>query len=66
MSIDPEILKVEAEASAHEKEKRQKPLKPARSQAELVRTRNSNIMLFFAVTQSTVTILIALKTFGII
>jgi hypothetical protein len=46
--------------------KEEKPLKHARSKAELIRTRNSNIMLFFATTQASCTILILLKTFGII
>lgn len=47
-------------------EKKIKPLKHARSKAEIIRTRNSNIMLVFAITQASCTILILLKTFAII
>jgi hypothetical protein len=47
-------------------ETKKKPLKHARTRAEIIRTRNSNIMLFFAVAQSSCTILILLRTFGII
>jgi hypothetical protein len=41
-------------------------LKVARSQAELIRTRNSNVILFLAVMQTTTNILVAFKVFGVI
>jgi hypothetical protein len=41
-------------------------LKPARSQAELVRTRNSNVLLGLAIAQVTCNIAVALRIFHII
>lgn len=41
-------------------------LKPARSQAELVRTRNSNLLLFIAINQLLINGAVALKVFGIL
>jgi hypothetical protein len=41
-------------------------LKPARSQAELVRTRNSNVLVIFAGSSLMTNLLIALRVFHII
>lgn len=43
-----------------------KPLKPARSQAELIRTRNSNILVCIAIASWLTNTLVALKVFGIL
>lgn len=40
-----------------------KPLKAARSQAELTRTRNSNIMVFVGLSQLTINVLVVARVF---
>lgn len=47
-------------------DKEEKPLKKARSQAELTRTRNSNILLLYATITTITNVLVALKVFGLI
>lgn len=57
-------LAVETDALLHEKPK--KPLKPARSQAELTRVRQGYLLISLNCLNVCIAALIALKTFGII
>jgi hypothetical protein len=60
--VDPEISRIATEVVAHESEQKQeKPLKPARSEAELHAVKQRNVQIGLVAS-----ILIALKTFGII
>lgn len=46
-----------------ETEAQDKPLRHARSQAELIRTRNSNIMVFVGLMQLTINCLVVARVF---
>jgi hypothetical protein len=58
-----EQARIEVEA---EEIKKAKPLKKARSQAELTRVRQGYALVLLSFTNVSLTVLIALKTFGII
>jgi hypothetical protein len=60
---DLKLIKTEVESIQH---KEQKPLKKARSQAELTRVRQGYLLITLNLTNVCIAGLIALKTFGII
>lgn len=68
--VDPEVAKIMIEAGAQkvdeEPVKKSKPLKPARSQAELTRVRQGYLLISLNCLNVCIGALIALRAFGLI
>ena len=68
MSLDPRLDPAVIAAKAEDEPvvKPPKPLKPARSQAELTALKQRRVQIFLVSTNVVISALIALKTFGLI